>query len=211
MTRHLRAPRAGDPAAFDALYTRLYDELRRLARRVRAGRACATLSTTALVHEAYLKLDPSAKLSGDQHADFFAVAAWAMRSVLVDGARRKQAGKRGGGFTPVTLGDDAAGPVRSDELLALDEALERLRTLDERRAGRRLSVLRRPDDARDRRHPPLGLCHDWCTIPRASNVKADCSPVRERPTRSAPSTPAQETLRAVPHYPGPHSRNVSER
>jgi RNA polymerase sigma factor (TIGR02999 family) len=130
----LRAARGGNPAAFDALYVQLYDELRRIARRVRAGRAGATLSTTALVHEAYLKLDPSAKLSGEQRADFFAVAAWAMRSVLVDAARRKGASKRGGGFTPVTLGDEAASPVRSDDLLALDEALDRLRTLDERRA-----------------------------------------------------------------------------
>jgi RNA polymerase sigma factor (TIGR02999 family) len=135
VTRELRAARSGSPAAFDALYTQLYDELRRIARRVRAGRAGATLSTTALVHEAYLKLDPSAKLSGEQRADFFAVAAWAMRSVLVDAARRRQAGKRGGGFTPVTLGDDnAATPVRSDDLLALDDALERLRALDARRA-----------------------------------------------------------------------------
>jgi RNA polymerase sigma factor (TIGR02999 family) len=101
---------------------------------VRAGRAGATLSTTALVHEAYLKLDPAAKLSGEGRADFFAVAAWAMRSVLVDAARRRGANKRGGGFTPVTLGDDAASPMRSDDLLALDEALERLRALDARRA-----------------------------------------------------------------------------
>ena len=133
-TRELRAGRSGDPAAWDALYTQLYDELRTLARRVRAGRAGATLSTTALVHEAYLRLHPSAELSGDQRADFFAVAAWAMRKVLVDAARRRYAGKRGGGYEPVTLGDDAPSPVRPDELIALDEALERLRAMDERRA-----------------------------------------------------------------------------
>ena len=134
VTRELRAARSGDPAAWDALYTKLYGELRRLARRVRAGRAGATLSTTALVHEAYLRLDPSAELSGDKRADFFAVAAWAMRNVLVDAARRRYAGKRGGGFQPITLGDDAATPVRPDELIALDEALERLRAMDSRRA-----------------------------------------------------------------------------
>jgi RNA polymerase sigma factor (TIGR02999 family) len=134
VTRDLRAARSGDPAAWDALYTKLYDELRRLARRVRAGRAGSTLSTTALVHEAYLRLDPSAELSGDKRADFFAVAAWAMRNVLLDAARRRYAGKRGGGFKPVTLGDDAASPVRPDELVALDEALERLRAMDARRA-----------------------------------------------------------------------------
>jgi len=126
--------RGGDPAAWDALYTRLYDELRRLAHRMRAGRAGATLSTTALVHEAYLKLDPTAEMIGERRADFFAVAAWAMRAVLVDAARRRGTDKRGGGMTPVTLGDDAANPVRPDEVLALDEALDRLRAMDARRA-----------------------------------------------------------------------------
>ena len=127
--------RGSVPAAWNALYTQLYDELRKLAHRVRAGRAGATLSTTALVHEAYLRLDPTAELSGDKRADFFAVAAWAMRNVLVDAARRRYADKRGGGFDHVTLGDDAAAtPVRPDELIALDEALERLRAMDARRA-----------------------------------------------------------------------------
>ena len=134
VTRELRAARGGDPAAWDALYARLYDELRRLAHRVRAGRAGATLSTTALVHEAYLKLDPTAELIGERRADFFAVAAWAMRAVLVDAARRRGADKRGGAMAHVTLGEDAANPVRPDEVLALDEALERLRALDARRA-----------------------------------------------------------------------------
>ncbi|GJG87800.1 extracytoplasmic sigma factor ECF [Gemmatimonadetes bacterium T265] len=134
VTRGLRAARAGDPAAWDALYTQLYDELRHLARRVRAGRAGATLSTTALVHEAYLKLDPAMGLAGERRADFFALAAWAMRGVLMDAARRHGAGKRGGGMLHVTLGEDAAASVRPDELLALDEALERLRAIDPRRA-----------------------------------------------------------------------------
>ncbi len=135
VTRDPRAERSGDSAAWDALYTQLYDELRRLARRVRAGRAGSTLSTTALVHEAYLRLDPSVELAGDKRADFFAVAAWAMRNVLLDAARRRYAGKRGGGFQDITLGDDAAAtPVRPDELIALDEALERLRAIDARRA-----------------------------------------------------------------------------
>jgi RNA polymerase sigma factor (TIGR02999 family) len=134
VTRELRAARGGDPAAWDALYARLYDELRRLAHRVRAGRAGGTLSTTALVHEAYLKLAPTAELIGERRADFFAVAAWAMRAVLVDAARRRSADKRGGRMAQVTLGDDAASPVRPDEVLALDEALERLRAVDARRA-----------------------------------------------------------------------------
>ena len=133
VTGYLRAVQAGDPAAHDALYARVYDELRRLARRLRAGRAGATLSTTALVHEAYDKLRPERGAAWEGRAHFFGVAARAMRDVLVDAARRRAAAKRGGGAALVTLGDDAAAQaVRPDELLALDEALDRLGALDPR-------------------------------------------------------------------------------
>ena len=130
----LAAARAGDTAAWNALYTRLYDELHRLARRVRAGRAGETLSTTALVHEAYFKLRPSADLDWAGRAHFFAVAARAMREVLVTAARRRGTAKRGGDAVAVTFGDDLAQPARPDAVLALDEALARLATLDARRA-----------------------------------------------------------------------------
>jgi len=98
---------------------------------VRAGRAGATLSTTALVHEAYVKLRPARAGAWAGRAHFFGAAARAMRDVLVDAARRRAAEKRGGGAVLVTLGD-AAEAVRPDELLALDEALVRLGALDVR-------------------------------------------------------------------------------
>ncbi|GJG89507.1 DNA-directed RNA polymerase sigma-70 factor [Gemmatimonadetes bacterium T265] len=133
LTALLRAAQAGAPSAEDAVYARVYDELRRLARRVRAGRAGVTLSTTALVHEAYDKLRPERAPAWEGRAHFFGVAARAMRDILVDAARRRGAEKRGGGAAFVTLGDDAAAQgVRGDELLALDEALDRLGALDAR-------------------------------------------------------------------------------
>lgn len=127
----------GAPAAIDDLYVRAYGELHRLAHRVRAGRAGATLSTTALVHEAYMKLRPSRGAGWEERAHFFAVAARAMRQVLVDAARRRAAEKRGGEVLVVTLGDDVARATRPDDLLALDEALNRLGALD----GRQLQVV----------------------------------------------------------------------
>jgi len=122
----------GEPAALDRLYACVYGELRRLAHRVRAGRAGATLSTTVLVHEAYIKLRPTGNAEWKERAHFFAVAARAMRQVLVDAARRRAADKRGGGVAVVTLGDEVAQAARPDDLLALDEALDRLGALDAR-------------------------------------------------------------------------------
>ncbi|HEY0778301.1 MAG TPA: ECF-type sigma factor [Gemmatirosa sp.] len=131
----LAAARGGDSAAWNALYGRLYDELHRLAHRVRAGRAGETLSTTALVHEAYLRLRPAATLDWEGRAHFFAIAARAMREVLVTAARRRATSKRGGGMAAVTFGDEvAAQPARPEALLALDEALDRLAAFDARRA-----------------------------------------------------------------------------
>jgi RNA polymerase sigma factor (TIGR02999 family) len=123
---------AGRP--LDALFARVYDELRGLAHRVRDGRAGETLNTTALVHEAYLKLFPSRKLEWQSRAHFFAVAARAMRQVLVDAARHRQAQKRGGDVRLVTLGDgEHAAPLPLEELIALEDALTRLAALDDRR------------------------------------------------------------------------------
>src|SRR5262245_40194940 len=89
-------PRAESPEMGE-LFDRVYDELRRLAHRVRGGRASETLQTTALVHEAYLKLASSRSLAVTSRAHFFAIAARAMRQILVDSARRQLAQKRGGG------------------------------------------------------------------------------------------------------------------
>ena len=124
-----------DPA-LDQLFGRVYEELRRLAHRVRGGSPGDTLNTTALVHEAYLKLSRSGTLEVTDRAHFFAVAARAMRQILVDAARRQMAQKRGGDAPPLVTLDESLyhQPIRPDQLLALDEALARLDAADPRRA-----------------------------------------------------------------------------
>jgi RNA polymerase sigma factor (TIGR02999 family) len=136
VTTLLEAASRGDAGALDDLFRHVYAELRSLAHRVRAGRAGDTLSTTELVHEAYLKLVPSTDVEWQSRAHFFGVAARAMRQVLVDAARRRLAGKRGGGEELAVTLDEMlhAAPVRSAELIALDDALHRLAVLDPRRA-----------------------------------------------------------------------------
>jgi RNA polymerase sigma factor (TIGR02999 family) len=131
----LRAASAGDASAFDEAFARVYDELHRLAQQVRRGRASETLGATALVHEAYLKLSPSADVRWEGHNHFMRVAARAMRQVLVGAARERLAAKRGGGDFAVTLDESAHGvEMRADELVALDEALVRLGAMDARQA-----------------------------------------------------------------------------
>jgi RNA polymerase sigma factor (TIGR02999 family) len=127
---------AGSTNAVDDVFARVYAELRALAHTVRGGRAGETLNTTAIVHEAYLKLSSSSRVPWKDEAHFFAVAARAMRQVMVDAARRRMADKRGGEFPLALSYDDGehATPVRPDELVALDEALERLAGFDPRRA-----------------------------------------------------------------------------
>lgn len=130
----LRGARAGDKEALDTLFTLAYEELRRIARKVRGDRN-ATLSTTALVHEAYLKLIPSS-LPAKDAAHFKLLIARAMREVLIDAARRRTATKRGGGDLAVTLDDTLqASPLKAAELIELHEALEELSRLDPRRAS----------------------------------------------------------------------------
>jgi RNA polymerase sigma factor (TIGR02999 family) len=127
--RLLDAAAAGDPQAAADLLPLVYDELRKLAAaRLAAERPGHTLQPTALVHEAYLRLvgsDPGRPWNGRGH--FFGAAAEAMRRILVDAARRKQADKRGGGRGRVDLPDDLAAPgPRPDDLVALDDALTAL-------------------------------------------------------------------------------------
>jgi RNA polymerase sigma factor (TIGR02999 family) len=130
----LRGARAGNKEALDALFTLAYEELRRIARKVRGDRN-ATLSTTALVHEAYLKLIPSS-LPANDAAHFKLLIARAMREVLIDAARRRTATKRGGGDLAVTLDETLqASPLKAAELIELHEALEELSRLDPRRAS----------------------------------------------------------------------------
>ncbi len=120
--------------ALDALYAQVYDQLRRLAhdQRARQG-ASETLNTTALVHETYLRLAESDAAAWNDRNHFLALAARAMRFVVVDHARARLADKRGGGVRAVSLDEDQLPPPdRAEELVAIDEALTRLEGHDAR-------------------------------------------------------------------------------
>ncbi len=137
-TELLVALRDGRRTAFDELFPLVYDALRRMARRKLAGeRAAHTLSTTDLVHEAYLKLVRFDKIEWRGRAHFLAMAAQCMRNILVDHAMRRNAEKRGGGREHDPLEADviavAEAPGAGD-LLALHEAMRRLEQIDARRS-----------------------------------------------------------------------------
>ena len=126
--------RQGDKAALDAIIPLVYRELRGVAAaRLQGERAGRLLQTTALVHETYLRLVDLNRLTVANRTHFFAIASRLMRQILVDQARRAQADKRGGGVTIVALEAEspvaAANPV---DVLALDEALDELASMDER-------------------------------------------------------------------------------
>jgi RNA polymerase sigma factor (TIGR02999 family) len=124
----------GDPQALDRLFPLVYDQLRRIAHReLRRAQPNNTLSTTEIVHEAYLRLVDHNRVAQGERAVFLAVAAVSMRRLVIEYARRARAQKRGGGTRPLSL-DEAviAADERNDMLLALDEALTRLAGLDER-------------------------------------------------------------------------------
>ncbi|NOT87670.1 MAG: sigma-70 family RNA polymerase sigma factor [Lysobacter sp.] len=132
ITQWLDAARDGDRAALDRVLGTLYHELHAMARRQLAGQYGQTLDATALVHEAYLKLIGRRDVQFDDRAHFFAYAASAMRSVVVDYARQRLAQKRGGDLHRVTeLPDDVEGGLRLDEdMLGLDTALTKLAAVD---------------------------------------------------------------------------------
>jgi len=129
----LRRAREGDKDALDALFALAYDALRGMARRVRGGRD-DTLTTTALVHEAYLKLVP-ASLPANDAAHFRLLIARVMREVLIDAARRRRADKRGGNDLRISLDEGLAAPGDSADILQLHEALQQLELMDRRRAA----------------------------------------------------------------------------
>lgn len=136
VTRLLRAWQDGDGDAVDRLLPLVYDELHRIAHgAMRKENPGHTLQTTALVHEAYVRLvDAESDWEGSGH--FLRVAARAMRRVLVDHARARRTAKRGGGAPALMLDsieEVVAAGSRTDDVLALDDALERLFTLDERK------------------------------------------------------------------------------
>lgn len=136
ITRLLADWSNGNQAALEQLMPLVYEELRRLARHyMRHERAGHTLQTTDLVHEAYLRLADYDRMRWQDRAHFFAVAAQLMRRILVDHARTRQRFKRGGGAVMVSLGAEGVmSPQRSEDLLALDEALTRLAALDPRKS-----------------------------------------------------------------------------
>lgn len=136
VTRLLGALRGGDAEALDEIFPLVYAELRRAADLLLAREFHGhTLQATALVHEAYLKLVRSDAPDASSRAHFLGIAARAMRQILVDHARRRNAAKRGKGEAFVTLGDhaDEAAPD-ADTMLALDDALTELARLDARLA-----------------------------------------------------------------------------
>jgi RNA polymerase sigma factor (TIGR02999 family) len=129
-------PVGGDRASLDLLFSVAYEELRRLASSVRRGDPSATLSPTALVNEAWLKLAGSPQIAATSRLHFKRIAARAMRQLLVEAARRRNAGKRGGGpGVTVAFGDDLyKTPTGSQELLLLNRALDELERMNRRQA-----------------------------------------------------------------------------
>jgi RNA polymerase sigma factor (TIGR02999 family) len=136
VTELLRDASKGRRSALNELLPLVYGSLRQAARRKLAGeRAGHTLSTTDLVHEAYLKLVRLDRIEWQGRAHFLAVAAQSMRNILVDHALRKKAGKRGGGAERVSLGDGvAATEASASELVALDRAMRKLESIDARQS-----------------------------------------------------------------------------
>jgi RNA polymerase sigma factor (TIGR02999 family) len=137
ITQLLASLKSGDRTAVAAkLMPLVYDEFKALAaRQLRRERANHTLQPTALVHEAYLRLIDQTRVDWQGRTHFFAVGAQAIRRILVDHARQRKRQKRGGGAERVELDESVAlAPERSEEILALDEAMERLAKLDSRQA-----------------------------------------------------------------------------
>jgi RNA polymerase sigma factor (TIGR02999 family) len=134
ITELLMAWRQGDRDAFDRLLPLVYDEMRRIAHGYLAGeRPDHTLRTTALVHEAYLKLVDTSRVQWRDGGHFLAAAAGTMRRILVDYARRYRSARRGGGQPPATFDENQIViEDRAEMLIALDDALVRLAATDER-------------------------------------------------------------------------------
>jgi RNA polymerase sigma factor (TIGR02999 family) len=135
LTALLHSAGAGDEAAFQRVYELTYNELRGLAHRIRQDRSSQTFDTTALVHEAYLKLVPRPGLVANDRVHFFRIAARAMRQVLVDAARRRATRRRG----LELLGGESEQSFYADDLsadvLALDAALRELEEISPRQAS----------------------------------------------------------------------------
>lgn len=170
LTEILRRFDLGDPEEAEALLALVYDELRALASsHMRAERAGHTLQPTALVHEAYMRLAGGGELEVNDRHHFFRLASRAMRQVLVDAARRRDADRRGGGWRGVTLDSR----IVSEEpevwdILALDEALGRLAEVDETWARqvemRFFTGLTVEESARALGISPRKAAKDWAAV-----------------------------------------------
>ncbi len=141
ITQLLEAYRDGNDLAFEALFPLVYDELHALAHKKRQGwQGNATLNTTALVHEAYLKLADQSHLDVENRTHFFAVVAKIMRHILVDYARRQQAHKRGGNVKKISLEEEKGrldkwltmSDEQADKVVAVGEALKKLENVNTR-------------------------------------------------------------------------------
>jgi RNA polymerase sigma factor (TIGR02999 family) len=134
VTQALIGAASGDTDAARRLWDLTYDELHRIAQHhLRGERADHTLSATALVHEAFVRLVDQDRIVWTDRGHFFGVASRACRRVLVDHARKRNAQKRGGGGAKITLDEALVGiDSQADEVLALNEALDRLSAMDER-------------------------------------------------------------------------------
>lgn len=130
------AAAAGGRDALDDVFSAAYEELRRLAAQVRRDDPAASVSPTGLVHEAWMKLARTPAVAATSPLHFRRIAARAMRQVMVEAARRRNADKRGGGMAPVTFDEAMDAPLVNvaDDVLALDAALQRLAALNERQA-----------------------------------------------------------------------------
>jgi RNA polymerase sigma factor (TIGR02999 family) len=161
----LREIGAGDREAATRLFPIVYTELRHLAAHyMRGEQSGQSIQPTELVHEAYLRLVGQERISWQSRGHFMVMAAIAMRRILVDRARRKSAGKRGGGGEKVPL-DDAFTPEKSGQLLALDEALDRLARLSPRQSRsvelRFFAGLQFDEIAKLEALSPRTVKHDW--------------------------------------------------
>ena len=193
VTALLRAHVAGDPDALARLLPHVYDELRRIARRrLRHERADHTLSTSEVVHDAFLALLPMDRTDWQSRAHFFAVASRAMRNVLIDHATRRLAAKRGGGARVEPLHELLENQVASDErpideLIAINDALARLEQIDPRKARvvecRFFGGLSLEETAEALDTSPATVSRDW-TFARAwlnNELSGAPSPSRDGP------------------------------
>jgi len=135
ITRLLVQWSAGKKTALDQLLPLVYDDLKRLAgAQLRREKTGHTLQSTALVHEAYLRLVDQRQATWQNRVQFFSIASQIIRRILVDHARRRGAEKRGGDAVRVTIDESIAAEQSEFDLLALEDALEKLATMDERQS-----------------------------------------------------------------------------